>query len=99
MGQAELGENARRQLTHPANVHLSPVVPAKAGTHIPETGDRGPPLSRGRPFRGRDYSLISPRLMLAPSVASTVFLLRPLADISTRYVPEPSSSLSNLKSP
>src|SRR5215831_17806754 len=47
----------------------------------------------------KDYSLISPRLMLAPRRASTDFLLRPFADISTRYVPEPSSSLSNLKSP
>src|SRR5262249_8798902 len=47
----------------------------------------------------KDYSLISPRLMLAPRRASTDFLLRPFADISTTYVPEPSSSLSNLKSP
>src|SRR5215467_6387993 len=47
----------------------------------------------------KDYSRISPRLMLAPRRASTDFLLRPVADISTRYVPEPSSSLSNLKSP
>src|SRR5262249_43560698 len=46
-----------------------------------------------------DYSLISPRLMLAPRRASTDFLFRPFADISRRYVPEPSSSLSNLKSP
>src|SRR5262245_50900203 len=46
-----------------------------------------------------DYSLISPRLMLAPRRVSTDFLLRPCADISTTYVPEPSSSWSNLKSP
>src|SRR5262249_14779694 len=32
----------------------------------------------------KDYSLISPRLMLAPRRASTDFLLRPFATISTR---------------
>src|SRR5262249_53728723 len=53
-----------------------------------------------RPYSDdRDYSLISPRLILAPSWASTDFLLCPFAEISTTYGPESSSSLSNLKSP
>src|SRR5262249_3348120 len=65
----------------------------------PRLHSRGSELWVALPGMTKNYSLISPRLMLAPRRASTDFLLRPFADISTRYVPEPSSSLSNLKSP
>src|SRR5580693_1674696 len=49
-------------------------------------------------LQAKNYNLISPRLTLTPS-STSIFRVRPCAVISTTYLPEPSSSLSNLKSP